>query len=87
MMQTISSSINDPGDLQTTGLVPFFTVILPEGQCEMSSDFIMICSESRRAAERSFSHIREEKVGVADLARDKTLVSLSAACFAFHPKI
>lgn len=48
MMLTISLSINDPGVLQTTVPVPFLTTVLPEGQCEMSSAFIMIFPEKVR---------------------------------------
>lgn len=75
MMLAISPSINDPRDLKTTVPVPFLTTVLPEGQCEMSSAFIIIFlqkSDDMLREDNVTSLTAEKSVGEADLALDKT---------------
>lgn len=91
MMLAISPSINDPRDLKTTVPVPFLTTVLPEGQCEMSSAFIIIFlqkSDDMLREDNVTSATAEKSVGEADLALDKTFKSFfffffSTACLAF----
>lgn len=81
MMLVISPSINDPRDLKTTVPVPFLTTVLPEGQCEMSSAFIIIFlqkSDDMLREDNVTSLTAEKSIGEADLALDKTF-----KCFFF----
>lgn len=94
MMLAISPSINDPRDLKMTVPVPFLTTVLPEGQCEMSSAFIIIFlqkSDDMLREDNVTSATAEKSVGEADLALDKTFKSffflLSTACLAFSMQI
>lgn len=79
MMLAISPSINDPKDVKTTVPVPFLTTGLPEGQCEMSSAFIMIflqkSDDMLRVDNVTFSIAGKKRAREieADLALDKTI--------------
>jgi len=95
MMLAISPSINDPRDLKTIIPAPFLTTVLPEGQCEMSSAFIIIFlqkSDDMLREDNVTSATTEKSVDEADLALDKTFESFfffslhSLPCF-FHAKI